>query len=50
MRDFKGVVLICMDTKVFYFVEGDGLVFAGFGIGRNIFLWICSECADIYFS
>ena len=50
MGNFKGVVLICMDAKVFYFVEWDGLVFGGFGVWGDIFLRIRSECSDIHFS
>ena len=48
--DFEGVVLVCVDAKVFYFVEWDGLVFGGFGVGGNIFLRVCSECSNIDFS
>jgi len=48
--DVEGVVLICMDAKVFYFIEWDGLVFGGFGVRGDIFLRIRSECSDIHFS
>lgn len=46
----KGVVLICVDAKVFDFIKGDGLVFAWFGIGGDVLLWVRSECSDIDFS
>jgi hypothetical protein len=47
VRYVKGIILICVDTKVFDFVEGDGLVFAWFGVWGDIFLWIRSEGSDI---
>jgi len=50
MRYVKGVVLICVDAKVFDFVEGDGLVFAWFSVGGDVFLWVCSEGSYINFS
>ena len=50
MRDFERVVLICVDAKVFYFVEWDGLVFAWFRIGRDVVFWIGPECANVDFS
>ena len=50
MRYFERIVLICMDTKVFYFVEGNGLIFAWFGIRRDVILRIGSESANIDFS
>lgn len=48
--DIEGVVLIRVDAKVFYFVEGDGLVFGGFGVGGDVFLGVRSECSDVDFS
>jgi len=48
--DFEGVVLVCVDAKVFYFVEWDGLVFAWFRIGRDVVFWIGPECANVDFS
>jgi predicted nucleotidyltransferase len=39
-----------MDAKVFDFVKGDGLVFAWFGVGGDVLLWIRSEGSDVDFS
>ena len=50
MRNLKGIVLICMDTKVFYFIEGNGLVFAWLGVRWDVILWISSEGTDVDFS
>jgi hypothetical protein len=50
VRYVKGVILICVDAKVFNFVEGDGLVFTWFGVRGNVLLWIRSEGTDIDFS
>jgi hypothetical protein len=46
----EGVILICVDAKVLDFVEGNGLVFAWFGIWRDVLLWVRSKCSDIDFS
>jgi hypothetical protein len=50
VRYVKGVILICVDAKVFDFIKGDGLVFVRFGIGGDVLLWVRSECSDIDFS
>lgn len=50
MRYIKGIILICMHTKVFDFTEWDGLVFAWFRVRGYVFLGIRSEGSDIDFS
>ena len=39
-----------MDAKVFYFVEGDGLVFGGGGVRGDVFLGVGAEGADVDFA
>ena len=50
MRNLQTIVLICMNSKVFDFVQWDGLVFGGGGIGGIVVLGIGAEGADVDFA
>jgi hypothetical protein len=39
-----------MDAEVLDFVERDGLVFAWFGVGGDVFLGVGAEGADVDFA